>query len=532
MRRTKLVSLALIGGLSTAGIAAVAPPAFAAACSGTITSNITCTAPGTLGSGETVSLPITIYGAGGGGGGNSGEAPGGKGAEISATLSVPAGSSLTFTRGIGGSFFRAAGGGGSSAVTLGSTLLIEAGGGGGSSYAGSASSDTAPFAGGDAAAANTAAGGAGATACGGQGGNSLGTGNGGAGGVISDSCSGTAPSTAVAGNTGATSAAGGAGGNGGSSVGTAHSDGGNGYSPGGDSGSDGGSPNNFGGPGGGGGYGGGGGGSATVSPVQTSSSMGGAGGGGSYANPTYTSGVSYRPSTSGTYGTSGHDGSGGSGALIINGVGPVVQTEVSAPTSVTGTGATVHSMVNGSGVPTNATVQYSTSSTFATIAGSVTSSPTQVTGSSNTSVTTTLTGLAACTTYYYRVTGTQVESPLASAVGSVASFTTSCDTLPLTVHAKSSAKKITRTGSTKVVSSASTSSKGQLQIRVTCSIGRTMPRGDVRYCSYTYNSKGKVVVTTFGYKNLTVKVKIRAVPKKKYKGQVTASSWWSRTWKV
>ena len=35
--------------------------------------------------------------------------------------------------------------------------------------------------------------------------------------------------------------------------------------------------------------------------------------------------------------------------------------------------------------------------------------------------------------------------------------------------------------------------------------------------SYTYNSKAKVVVT-FGYKNVTVKVKIRAVPKKKYKG--------------
>lgn len=58
-----------------------------------------------------------------------------------------------------------------------------------------------------------------------------------------------------------------------------------------------------------------------------------------------------------------------------------------------------------------------------------------------------------------------------------------------------------------------------------------MPRGDVSYCSYTYNSKGKVVVT-FGYKNVTVKVKIRAVPKKKYKGQVTASSWWTRSWKV
>lgn len=134
MRRTRFVSLALAGGLTVAGIAAVAPPASAAVCSGTITSNTTCTAPGTLGNGETVSLPITIYGAGGGGGGNSPYPLGGDGAQIDTTLSVPAGSTLTFTKGFGGQLTIAGGGGGGSAVTLNGTLLVEAGGGGGASY--------------------------------------------------------------------------------------------------------------------------------------------------------------------------------------------------------------------------------------------------------------------------------------------------------------------------------------------------------------------------------------------------------------
>ena len=150
------------------------------------------------------------------------------------------------------------------------------------------------------------------------------------------------PSTAVAGSAGSA----GAGGNGRSVIGTYRSDGGAGYRQGGNSGNNGGSFTR-GGPGGGGGYGGGGGGSATQDPINSATSIGGAGAGGGYANPRTRQAPRSKPTTSGTYGVGGDDRNGGNGALIVNGVGPVVQTEVSAPTSVTGTGATVHSMVNG-----------------------------------------------------------------------------------------------------------------------------------------------------------------------------------------
>lgn len=533
MKQFKTLSAVIATTVGVAGIslAVAASPAAAATCASLspLTGDTTCTAPGTLGSGETVSIPITIFGAGGGSG-ESGSYPlGGRGAEVNTTLSVPAGSTLTFTQGTGGKMNHNGGGGGSSAVTLGSTLIVEAGGGGGGAYGDG--STTAPWNGGDAAANGTAAGGNGDTACGGQGGNSTGTGNGGAGGIITGSaCQGTAPSSAVAGAAGSSAATGGAGGNGGTDS-TLRSNAGTGYSPGGSGGDDG---TVNGGPGGGGGYGGGGGGSATVDPLDSSSSIGGAGAGGSYANPLYTNGTTFQPSTS-SYGEHGDDSDGGDGALVLNGVGPVVKTAQSAPTSVTATGVVVHSMANGSGSPSNVSVEYSTSATFASIAGTTASSPTQVTGSSNTDVATTLTGLTACTTYYYRVAATQVEAPLASAVGEVASFTTACsasNTLPLKVKAKSASKQLPKRGTTTVVTSAKTSSKGKVNITVRCSVAAAAGRGDQRYCDYYTTSMGKVVVTTLGHRNVTVKVRIRAVPKAKYKKTYKASAAWTRSWSV
>jgi len=517
-----------------ASLALAASPAAAATCASLspITSDTTCTVSGTLGSGETVSIPVTIFGAGGG----SGEAGspyvvGGRGAEISTTISVPAGSTLTFVQGLGGDM--AGGGGGSSAVTLGSVLLLEAGGGGGSAQGDANTGDRALWGGGDAAANGTAAGGDGATTCGGKGGNSAGTGNGGAGGTIAGSCEGDDPAFAVAGSPGARAAAGGTGGDGGtidpvgSTAGTGYSNGGNV----GDQGTGGG----YGGPGGGGGYGGGGGGNSSYDPIDNSSVIGGAGAGGSYANPVYTSGTTYAPSSSSSYGYGGDDGEGGEGALEVLGEGPIVKTERTAPTGIGITGATVNSMANGNGSPANVSVQYSKSAGFATIDGTVASAPSEASSSANTDVTTALTGLSDCTTYYYRVLATQVESPLASAVGEVASFTTTCEpskpVLPLTVEAKSASKKVKRSGTTTLVTSAKTSSKGNLKISVRCTKSAKSLRGDMRYCTYRTTSKGKVVVTTLGASGVKIKVTIRAVPKEKYKGTVKSSKW-TRTWKV
>lgn len=533
-RLTPFAAVAASVGIVGASLALAASPALAADCStlSPITSDTTCTLPGTLGSGQTVSLPVTIFGAGGG----SGEAGspyvvGGRGAEVSTTVSLPAGSTITFTQGTGGDM--AGGGGGSSALTVGSTLILEAGGGGGSAQGDGSTGDRTKWGGGDAAANNTAAGGDGATACGGKGGNSDGTGAGGAGGTIAGSCEGTAPEFAAAGSAGSSAGAGGTGGNGGT-IDPLGGNAGSGYSAGGQVGEQG-TGGSYGGPGGGGGYGGGGGGNSSQDPLDSSSVIGGAGGGGSYANTLYTSGTTFTPSTS-SYGEGGDDGSGGDGALVIPGEGPIVQTEVSPPTGVSTSGVTVASMANGNGSVADVSVEYSTSATFASVDGTVASSPGTAAVDADTAVSTTLSGLKSCTTYYYRVVAVQVESPQGRAVGAPASFTTTCDpisnVLPLTVKAQGASKKLAKSGTTTVVKSAKTSSKGKLRITVKCSQASKSARGDMSFCNYRTTSGGKITVKTFGYPRVQVKVSIRAVPKTKYKGTIESSSTWTRTWKV
>ena len=95
-------------------------------------------------------------------------------------------------------------------------------------------------------------------------------------------------------------------------------------------------------------------------------------------------------------------------------------------------------------------------------------------------------------------------------------------------------KTLPRTGTTTVVKSAKVvpSSAGSLKsITVSCksSSGRTSTRGDVQYCSYTKSLKtGKVKVTTYGSKNIKVKVTIVSKPSVAG-GEVLR---WTKSWSV
>jgi hypothetical protein len=52
----------------------------------------------------------------------------------------------------------------------------------------------------------------------------------------------------------------------------------------------------------------------------------------------------------------------------------------------------------------------------------------------------------------------------------------------------------------------------------------------VRYCTATISTSGRVVVTTFGYSNVTVKVTLVSSPKPGVAGYRTGT--WTRQWKV
>ena len=121
-----------------------------------------------------------------------------------------------------------------------------------------------------------------------------------------------------------------------------------------------------------------------------------------------------------------------------------------------------------------------------------------------------------------------------SADGSIQlTYTTPANDAQLVVNATSK-KKLPRSGTTTVVRSAKVtpSSAGSLRsIKVTCksSNGRVAPRGDVRYCSHTKNlNTGKVKVTTYGSKNVRVKVTIVSEPSTQ--GGETLR--WKQSWAV
>lgn len=299
--------------------------------------------------------------------------------------------------------------------------------------------------------------------------------------------------------------------------------GGLGYGDGGDGGKRSLTVDNYGGAGGGGGYGGGGGASSGDYMTNDQGNSGG-GGGGSYANPAYTTSTSYASAGNGVDDNS--DGEDGSVEFSVG--GPTVTTAISDPTAVTQVGAVTHGRVNAEGSATEIELQYSTSPGFDNVTGTGTVDPAGASGSSNTDVTGNLTGLAACTTYYYRLVGT---SGSAVTVGAIESLTTQCPAgarLPLTVSALPPHAKLPKNGRTVVISRALTNSKGRLRAIVRCA---TVSRGDVRACSYVFSPRtGRLVVITVGYPHVRVRATLVAVPKPAQRGKVRASIPFTRSW--
>jgi hypothetical protein len=113
-----------------------------------------------------------------------------------------------------------------------------------------------------------------------------------------------------------------------------------------------------------------------------------------------------------------------------------------APTSVTGTGATLNATINANGQNTsNIYLEISTSATFASDTSTVTATPSTATGTSNTSVSAAVTGLVFQTTYYVRAFAT-------NATGTMTSLTYSFTTPAAPFVATSAASDTSTTGVT------------------------------------------------------------------------------------
>jgi trimeric autotransporter adhesin len=101
---------------------------------------------------------------------------------------------------------------------------------------------------------------------------------------------------------------------------------------------------------------------------------------------------------------------------------PIVTT--TAATAVTGGGATLNGTINPNGFSTTARFEYGLTDTYGTTAA-LTLSPTN--GTTAQTVSAALTGLTAGTTYYYRLTATNVDGTAATTAGT---FTTTAVTVP------------------------------------------------------------------------------------------------------
>jgi outer membrane protein OmpA-like peptidoglycan-associated protein len=113
-----------------------------------------------------------------------------------------------------------------------------------------------------------------------------------------------------------------------------------------------------------------------------------------------------------------------------------------APTSVTGTGATLNATINANGQNTsNIYLEISTSATFASDTSTVTATPSTATGTSNTSISAAKTGLVFQTTYYVRAFAT-------NATGTMTSLTYSFTTPAAPFVATSAASDTSTTGVT------------------------------------------------------------------------------------
>lgn len=498
-------------------------PAFAADCAdGTISSDSSCTIPGTLGFSRNVILTLS---GGGGGSNDDGGNEGGAGARVSATMSVPAGATLNSIIGQGGGNDpdgAGGGGGGSSAFTISGVVLMEAGGGGSASRGadGGSGGDT------DGAGFDAPDGGntdpCEAAQTNGKGANKTGNGAGG----VAGTATGCDPwwgrgTNGIAFNA---ASAPGAGGVGGSSDGSTSlppgggASGGVGFHDGGDGGAD----ATGGGGGGGGGYGGGGAG------VGTASSWAGAGGGGgSYVNPNYAvSDAAYSP----TGGAGGDESPGDPGEAELQFIdGPLAQTEASAPTSITKTSATLHSSVNANGNPTlSITVRVSASPTFASGVRTATIMPTSATGSSDTAITGTIDGLTQGTTYYYQVIAV---NSIGTVNGLVESFQTEGtpvvdNACPLSVvGARPTSRRLPVAKPVVLTKAIQTVPQCELHIRTNSRYGRGDVRGPVRF---VVNSKTGRVIAIARSANARARLRARATPVKS--PYTRPSHLWQRAW--
>ncbi|MBM4169755.1 MAG: T9SS type A sorting domain-containing protein, partial [Ignavibacteria bacterium] len=113
--------------------------------------------------------------------------------------------------------------------------------------------------------------------------------------------------------------------------------------------------------------------------------------------------------------------------VIGSAISPTVTT--SAASSMTSSSATLNGNVNPNGAATTAYFEWGTSSTLAT--STATTSQSVGSGTTPVSVTASLTGLTANTTYYYRVVG---QNSAGTQRGSIISFTTRTTTTGITVR--------------------------------------------------------------------------------------------------
>lgn len=104
--------------------------------------------------------------------------------------------------------------------------------------------------------------------------------------------------------------------------------------------------------------------------------------------------------------------------------------------------------------------------------------------------------------------------------------------LPLRIKgARASSSALPKSGRTRVVGSATTSSAGRVKTTVRCRVSSAAGRGDMPFCTYRVGSNGRVTVNTLGYSGVSVTVTQQAVPKKGKQGY-SASAKWTRTWRT
>lgn len=162
-------------------------------------------------------------------------------------------------------------------------------------------------------------------------------------------------------------------------------------------------------------------------------------------------------------------------------------------TSITTSSATLNGQVNANGTATTVTFEWGTSTSLGNV---VNASPSSVSGTSNTTVSASLSSLAANTTYYYRL---KAVSSAGTTLGSIMSFTTvanpSSVSLPLTENFNASSfpsgwtTQNTGSGITERWSMSNTANAGGAAYELRCSYQNINP-GTTRFITPAINTVG------------------------------------------